>query len=75
MAGLRRVIGDREVVLRIHQVACVGVIVGYRNRNRVYGVWELGLPEDAETPRPSTTSRFHVGVVRRVGPGALVIEA
>ena len=66
VAGLRRVVAGREVVLRIHQVACVGVIVGYRNRNRVYGVWELGLPEELSGPTPE---------IRRVGPGALTLRA
>lgn len=43
--GLRRTINGQEVYLRIHQVACIGVICGYNNRNRTFGVWELGLPQ------------------------------
>lgn len=53
--GIMRVINGKEVYLRIYQVACIGVICGYNNRNRTFGVWELALPEalqDEEvTPR------------------------
>lgn len=53
VSGITRVIDGQEVFLRIHQVACVGMVVGYRNRNRVYGVWELGLPETVSQEKPA----------------------
>lgn len=62
VAAISRVINGREVFMRIHQVACIGVIVGYNNRNRTFGVWELGLPETLEDDDPPQLYERRPGV-------------
>ena len=64
--GKKRVVAIRdhmERVCKIRLVACIGVIVGYANRMRVYSVFERELPKtELAVPQVHTVRPGCVGI-------------